>query len=93
METQKIVNFLNGSDNENSKFATKKRYVVDSESKGKYSPYNKIKFLTSSLESSLCDYSDAYGLVIGNITITGGNANTKVAFKNCTIQGMQNRNK
>ena len=24
METQEIVNFLNGSDNENSKFATKK---------------------------------------------------------------------
>ena len=23
METQKIINFLNGSDNENSKFATK----------------------------------------------------------------------
>ena len=33
METQKIVNLLNGSDNENSKFATKKWYVIDSESK------------------------------------------------------------
>ena len=83
METQKIVNFLNGSDNENSKFATKKRYVVDSESKGKYSPYNKIKFLTSSLESSLCDYSDAYVLVTGNIAVVGANNNTKVAFKSC----------
>ena len=44
---------------------------------------DEIKFLTSSLESSLCDYSDAYILVTGNITVTGGNANTKVAFKNC----------
>ena len=35
------------------------------------------------LESSLCDYSDAYILVTGNINVTGGNANTKVAFKNC----------
>ena len=83
METQKIVNLLNGSDNENSKFATKKWYVIDSESKGNYSHENPIKFLTSSLESSLCDYSDAYILVTGNINVTGGNANTKVAFKNC----------
>ena len=53
METQKIVNLLNGSDNENSKFATKKWYVIDSESKGVYSHEDEIKFLTSSLESSL----------------------------------------
>ena len=32
MEIQKIVNLLNGSDNENSKFATKKWYIIDSES-------------------------------------------------------------
>ena len=79
METQKIVNLWNRFDNENSK----KWYVIDSESKGVYSHENPIKFLTSSLESSLCDYSDAYVLVTGNIAITGGNANTKVAFKNC----------
>ena len=40
----------------------KKRYIIDSESKGNYSHENPIKFLTSSLESSLCDYSDAYSL-------------------------------
>ena len=83
METQKIVNLLNGSDNENLKFATKKWNVIDSESKDNYSPRNRIKFLASLLESSLCDYSDAYILVKGNLTITGGNANVKVAFKNC----------
>ena len=33
METQKIVNLLNGSDNEYAKSATKKWYVTDSESK------------------------------------------------------------
>ena len=85
METQKIVNLLTHTDNENSKFATKKWYVVDSESKGNYSPINEINFLTSLLESSLCDYSDAYILVTGNITVTGGNL--------CTIKKMQNRNK
>ena len=83
METQKIVNLLSGSSNENSKFATKKWYVIDSESKAVYSHENEIKFLTNSLELSLCDYSDAYILVTGNITVTGGDDNTKVAFKNC----------
>ena len=83
METQKIVNLLNGSDNESSKFATKKWYIIDNESKGNYSHKNPIKFLTKSIESSLCDYSDAYILVTGNINVTGGDNNTKVAFKNC----------
>ena len=82
METQNI-NSLNDSDNENSKFATKKSYIIDNESKGNYSHHNPIKFLTSSLKSSLCDYSDAYILVTGNITVTSGNNNAKVAFKNC----------
>ena len=36
------------------------------------------------MESSLCDYSDAYVLVTGNIAVVGANNNTKVAFKNCT---------
>ena len=39
--------------------------------------------MTSSLESSLCDYSDAYTLVTGNINVTGGDNNTKVVSKNC----------
>ena len=95
METQKIVNLLNGSDNENSKFATKKWYIIDSESNGNYSHHNPIKFLTKSIESSLCDYSDAYILVTGNITVTRTIAGdpvqrkqvlteaTQVVFKNC----------
>ena len=44
---------------------------------------NEIKFLTSSLESNLCDYFDACILVTGNINVTGGDANTNVAFKSC----------
>ena len=83
METQKIVNLLNGSDNDNSEFATKKWYIIDSESNGSYSHHNPIKFLAKSIESSLCDYSDAYILVTGNITVVGADDNTKVAFKNC----------
>ena len=83
METQKILNLLNDSGNTNSKLATKKWCVIDSESKGNYSKDDPIKCLTRSIESSPCDYSDAYILVTGNINVTGGDANTKVAFKNC----------
>ena len=83
METQILVNLLNDSDNEHSKFATKQWYVIDSESKGNYSKDEPIKFLTRSIESSLCDYSDAYFLVTGNITATTNNNATQVAFKNC----------
>ena len=83
METQKTVNLLNSSENAYSKFLTKKFYVIDSESKGNYSHENLIKFLTSSLESSLCDHSDGYILVTGDIAVERANNNTKVAFKNC----------
>ena len=34
------------------------------------------------MESSLCDYFDAYILVTGNITVTPNNAVTQVIFKN-----------
>ena len=67
MEAQKIVNLLNGSDNE----------------KGNYSRENPIKFLTRLLESNLCDYSHAYILVKGNIRVTPNNAATQIVFKNC----------
>ena len=41
---QKIVNLLNGSDNENSTFSAKKLYVIDSESKGNHSDENEVTF-------------------------------------------------
>ena len=53
METQKIVNLLNGTDNENSKLATKKWYIIDSKTRGAYSPNNEIKFLTNSFENKV----------------------------------------
>ena len=83
METHKIINLLNDSSNEPSKFATKKWYVIDSQTaKDKYNQNNSIKFETESIKSSLCDYSGAFILVTGNITVTAGN-DTDVAFKNC----------
>ena len=83
MKTQKIVNLLNDSNNENSKFATEKWHIIDNESKGNYSYHDPIKVLTKSIKSSLCDYSVAYILVTENINVTNGDNNTKVALKNC----------
>ena len=83
METKKIINLLNDSSNEESKFATKKWYVIDSQTtKGKYKQGDTIKFETETIKSSLFDYSDAFILVTGNITVAANN-NTDVAFKNC----------
>ena len=83
METQKIINLLNDSSNEESKFATKKWYVIDSQTtKGKYKQVDTIKFETETIKSSLYDYSDAFILVTGNITVAANN-DTDVAFKNC----------
>ena len=44
METQKTVNLLNSTNNENSDFATKIWYIIDSESKGNYSHHGPINF-------------------------------------------------
>ena len=37
---------------------------------------------TETIKSSLCDYSDAFILFTGNITVTANN-NADIAFKNC----------
>ena len=83
MDAQKIINLLNDSSNEEYKFASKKWYVIDSQTtKGKHKQGDAIKFETETIKSSLCDYSDAFILVTGYITVTANN-NTDVAFKNC----------
>ena len=57
-ETQKTINLLNDSCNEEYKFATKKWYIIDSQTaKGKYNQNNSLKFETESIKSTLCDYS------------------------------------
>ena len=47
-----------------------KWYVIDSESKGDYSHHDRINVLAKSIESGLCDYFDAYILVMADITAT-----------------------
>ena len=43
---------------------------------------NSIQFETESIKSSLCDCSDAFILVTGDITVTADN-NADAALKNC----------
>ena len=82
METPKIINLLNDSSNKESKFATKKWFVIDSQTaKDKYYLSSSISFLRESIKSSLCDYFEAFILVTGDITVTAEN-DTDVAFTN-----------
>ena len=87
METQKVANLLGDSDNESLKFATRKWYVINDQNNTVYGEGNEngttVKFETQVIISNLSDYLDAYILVIGDITATGGDDNTKVAFKDC----------
>ena len=87
METQKIANLLGDADNESSKFATRKWYVINDQNNTHYGEGNEdstiVKLKTKVIKSNLSDYSDAYILLTGDITETGGDANIRVAFKNC----------
>ena len=68
METQKIINLLNDSSYEESKFVTEKLYVTDSQTaKDKYNQNNSIKFETESIKSRLFYYSDPFISVTGDI--------------------------
>ena len=61
----------------------KKWYVIESQTtKCKHKQGDTIKFETKTIKSSLCDYSDAFNLVTGNITVAADD-NADVAFKNC----------
>ena len=82
---------LDNASNQPSKFRTKTWVEINDESRGGYNANSQIKFKTSMLKSSLRDYSDAYILVKGKITVADtsaagaatNNTNKKVIFKNC----------
>ena len=72
MEFQKIVNYLDTiSDNKDlPKFVTKKWTEVYDQSQRNYDVNKEIRIKTSMLRSDLCDFSDAYIVVKGNIIVT-----------------------
>ena len=90
MEYQKISNLLNDESNKSSKFRTRNWVEINDDARGAYSHNKQIKFKTSMLRSSLCDYGDAYILVKVTITVNNtaagaaaNNTNKKAIFKNC----------
>ena len=91
MKYQKIANLLNNIWSQPCKLKTGNWIEINDEARGTYSPNKQIKFKTSLLTSSLCDYAVAYILVKGNITVNNttdaaaavNNTNKKVPFTNC----------
>ena len=66
-------------------------FEINDESRGTYNTNSQIRFKTSMLRTSLCDYSDVYILAKGTITVANtaaagaatNNSNKKIIFKNC----------
>ena len=91
MEYQKTANLIDDASNQPSKFRTKNWVEINYESRGTHNVNSQIKFKTTMLKSSLCDYSDAYILVKGTITVNdtasadvdANNTNKKEILKNC----------
>ena len=77
MEYQKTINLLGNTPNQPTKCRTKSWVEINDDSHGTYNVNSQIKFKSSMLSSSLCDYSDAYKLLSETITVpnTGEAAN------------------
>ena len=88
MEFQKIVNFLDttSDDKDLPRFVTKKWIEVYNQSEKNYSPNKEIRIKTSMLRSNLCNFSDMFIVLEGDITLEGDNnankRNKNLAFKN-----------
>ena len=102
MESQKIVNFLDATSDDKDLLSvvTKKWIEVYAQSGINYDTNKEIRIKTPMLRTNLCDFSDAYIVVKGDITVTEPNnarRNKSVVFKNnapfinCTskINGVQ----
>ena len=77
---------FDSASNKPSKFRTGNWVEINEDIRSACSPNKQIRFKTAMLRSSLCDYSDAYILVKGNISVNNtaaNNTNKKVIFKNC----------
>ena len=90
MEYQKLASLIDDTSNQPSKFRAKNWVQINDESRRAYIVNSQIKFKTTMLKSSLCDYSDGYILVKGTISVNNtaaagaaaNNTNKKVIFKN-----------
>ena len=69
MEYKKIINLLENTSNQQSKFRMKNWVEINDDSRGTYIINSQIKLKPSMLKSSSCDYSDAYILAKGTISV------------------------
>ena len=74
MEYQKIINFLDNTPNQPTRFRTENWVEINDHARGTYYINSKVKFKNSVLKSILHNYSDTYILVSGTITITEAEA-------------------
>ena len=87
MEFQKIINLLDitSDDKDLPKYVTKKWIEVYDQSKKNYNFNKEIRIKTPMLRSDLCNYSDLYTVVKGDIIVTSPNnakRNKSVTFNN-----------
>ena len=92
MEYQKITNLLDTKSDNVPRFITKKWIEVHDQSgnaEDRYKPSKQIRFKTSTVRSDLCDFSDVYIVIKGDITLTKTDGrglidirNRFLAFKN-----------
>ena len=93
MKDKKMINLLDNTPNQPTKFRTNSSVEINA--RGTYNTNKQIKCKTPMLKSSFFDYSDAYILVSGTITIYGAEAddaakrtderNKGVTLKNCAL--------
>ena len=69
MEYQQIINLLENTPNQPTKFRTKYWVEINDDARRTYNTNSQIKFKNSMLKSSLCDCSDPNILVSGTIKI------------------------
>ena len=66
MQHEKIINLLDNTPNQPTKFRAKHWVEINDETRETYNTNSKIRFKTSKLRPRICDYSDTYILVKKN---------------------------
>ena len=69
------------NESSNSKFVTRKWDIVNEQTNSNYDGGNEILYNTEVLKSNLCDYSDTYILVRGDIIVVAALATQGVYSK------------
>ena len=77
MEYQKITNLIDNTSDKVPRFIAKKWIEAHDQSGETYNTNKQIRFKASISRSDLCDYSDAYIAIKGDITVEGASNRDK----------------